>query len=262
MGNAETASLVELRTDGHVAEIVLNRPGQLNAISSAMATRLAAITSEVGRDRSVRAVVVSSSNERAFCVGADLKERNGFTDAEMSAQRPLIRAVFRGLLDLPVATVAAVAGFALGGGFEIALSCDLIVIDETAVVGLPEVSIGLVPGGGGTQLLVRRAGPAIAADLVLTGRRVEASEALLLGLVDRLVAPGEARSQALAIGRQIAANSPVATRLAKRAMRLGAGRSLEDGLEIEQEAWEEAARSPGRREGIEAFVEKRRPDWA
>jgi len=261
MGNADTAPLIELRTEGHVAEIVLNRPDHLNAISSAMARRLAAVASELGQDIWVRAVVVSSSSERAFCVGADLKERNNFSDAELLAQRPLIRAVFRKLLDLPVGTVAAVAGFALGGGFEIALSCDLIVADETVVVGLPEVSVGLVPGGGGTQLLVRRASPAIAADLVLTGRRVGADEAVRLGLVDRLVAPGKARSEALAIAQQIAANSPVATRAAKRAMRLGAGRPLEEGLEAEQAAWDEAARSQERREGIAAFVEKRTPSW-
>src|ERR1019366_4263505 len=194
MGNADPAPLVELRTEGHVAEIVLSRPDRLNAISSAMAKQLAALASEVSQNAGVRAVVVSSSTGRAFCVGADLKERNNFSDAELQAQRPLIRALFRALLDLPVGTVAAVAGFALGGGFEIALSCDLIVADETAVVGLPEVSVGLVPGGGGTQLLVRRAGPAIAADIVLTGRRVGADEAFRLGLVDRLVTPGKARS--------------------------------------------------------------------
>ena len=261
MGNADPAPLVELRTEGHVAEIVLSRPDRLNAISSAMAKQLASLASQVSQNAGVRAVVVSSSTGRAFCVGADLKERNNFSDAELQAQRPLIRAVFRALLDLPVGTVAAVAGFALGGGFEIALSCDLIVADETAVVGLPEVSVGLVPGGGGTQLLVRRAGPAIAADIVLTGRRVGADEAFRLGLVDRLVTPGNARSEALAIAQQIAKNSPVATRAAKRAMRRGAGQPLEQGLEFEQAAWDQAARSPERREGIAAFVEKRTPTW-
>jgi enoyl-CoA hydratase/carnithine racemase len=261
VGNAGIAPLIELRSEGNVAEIVLSRPDHLNAISSAMARQLAAVASEVAKDTRVRAVVVSSSIERAFCVGADLKERNNFSDAELLAQRPLIRAMFRGLLDLPVGTVAAVAGFALGGGFEIALSCDLIVADETAIVGLPEVSVGLVPGGGGTQLLVRRVGPAIAADLVLTGRRIGADEGVRLGLFDRLVAPGNARSEALAIAGQIAANSPVATRAAKRAMRLGAGRPLEEGLEVEQAAWDEAARSPERREGIAAFVDKRKPSW-
>ncbi len=262
MPNADPAPLTVLRRQGHVAEIVLNRPGRLNAISSAMAGELAAAASKVADDPSVRAVVVSSSSERAFCAGADLKERNSFSDDELQAQRPLIRALFGGLLAIPVGTVAAVAGFALGGGFEIALSCDLIVADETAVLGLPEVSVGLVPGGGGTQLLARRAGSAVAADLVLTGRKLEAGEAWRLGLVDRLVPAGRAHEEAWVIARQIAANSPVATRAAKRALRLGSGRPLGEGLEVEHEAWEEAARSADRRQGIAAFVEKRPPEWA
>ena len=226
-----------------------------------MAAQLTTVVTEVSKDTSVRAVVLSSCITRAFCVGADLKERNHFSDAELVAQRPLIRSLFRALLEVPVATVAAVAGFALGGGFEIALSCDLIVADASAVVGLPEVSVGLVPGGGGTQLLVRRGSQAVAMDLVLTGRRVQVDEALRLGLVDRVVALGEARAQALLVAQLIAANSPVATRAAKEAIRLGAGRPLDEGLELEQAAWDHAARSPERREGIAAFVEKRKPIW-
>jgi enoyl-CoA hydratase/carnithine racemase len=261
MGQDASFGLVELIGHDHVAEIVLNRPDHLNAISSAMARELADLAAGIGQDASVRAVVISSSNARAFCVGADLKERSRFSDAEFLAQRPLIRAMFREISLIPVATIAAVAGFALGGGFEIALACDLIVADDTAVVGLPEVGVGLVPGGGGTQRLLRRAGPAGASDLVLTGRRVGIDEAVSLGLVDRRVPTGEARPQAVALARQIAANSPVATRAAKRALRLGAGRPLAEGLEAEQESWEEAARSDDRREGIAAFVEKRPPDW-
>jgi enoyl-CoA hydratase/carnithine racemase len=252
---------VELRRQDHIAEIVLNRPDQLNAISSAMAVALSRATAEIARDEKVRAVVVSSSNERAFCAGADLKERNQFSEAELLQQRPLIRAMFAGISLIPVATVAAVSGYALGGGLEIALSCDLIVADDTAVLGLPEVSVGLVPGGGGTQLLSRRAGIAVANDLVLTGRRVAIDEAVYLGLVHRRVPAGQARDESMALARQIASNSPVATRAAKRALRLGADRALGEALELEHAAWQEAAMSPDRREGIAAFVEKRAPDW-
>ena len=220
---------MELRRHDHVAEIVLNRPDQLNAISSAMARELAGLAAGIAQDTRLRAVVISSSKTAAFCVGADLKERKHFSDAELLDQRPLIRAMFREISLIPVATIAAVAGYALGGGFEIALSCDLIVADETAVVGLPEVTVGLVPGGGGTQLLLRRVGSASASDLVLTGRRVEIDEATSLGLVDRRVPAGEARSQALALACQIAGNSPVATRAAIRALRLGEGRPLAEG---------------------------------
>jgi enoyl-CoA hydratase/carnithine racemase len=246
---------------GHVVEIVLDRPEAHNALSTAMARELAAATHAVGTDAAVRAVVLSSSSAKAFCVGADLKERNGFSDAQLMAQRPAFRAAFGGVLDLPVPTVAAVHGFALGGGLEFALSCDLVVCDETAVLGLPEVTVGVVPGGGGTQLLARRVGAARAADLIFTGRRVDVAEAERLGLVDRRVPAGEDRAAALALAGTIAANSPVGVRAAKRALRLGLDVDLATGLEVEDSAWRTTAFSADRAEGIAAFNEKRRPDW-
>ncbi|MGH8894263.1 MAG: enoyl-CoA hydratase/isomerase family protein, partial [Actinomycetes bacterium] len=176
--------------DGHVVELVLDRPEAHNALSTAMARDIAAATAALAADDGVRAVVVSSASDKAFCVGADLKERNTFSDADLMAQRPHFRAAFGGILELPVPTVAAVHGFALGGGLELALSCDLIVADETAVLGLPEVTVGVIPGGGGTQLLPRRVGSSRAADLVFTGRRLDADEAERIGLVDRLVPAG------------------------------------------------------------------------
>jgi enoyl-CoA hydratase/carnithine racemase len=208
-------------------------------------------------------VVLSAAGERAFCAGADLKERAGMTDADIIRQRQLFRAVFGSVLALPQPAVAAVHGFALGGGCELAMSCDLIVADETAVFGLPEVTVGLVPGGGGTQLALRRLGPGRAADLVLTGRKVGIDEAERLGLVDRRVpaGPGEARRAALELAGQIAGNSPVAVRAAKRALRHGWGVSLEAGLDVEDAAWRTAALSADRREGIAAFAEKRPPAW-
>lgn len=152
-------------------------------------------------------------------------------------------------------------GFALGGGYELALSCDLIVADPTAVVGLPEVSVGVVPGGGGTQLLPRRVGAARAAELIFSARRVEAAEAHTLGLVDQLVGQGEDRAEALALGARIAANSPVGLRAAKRALRTGWGMELRAGLEVEEAAWRRVAFSGDRAEGVAAFNEKRTPRW-
>ncbi|MFC5180196.1 enoyl-CoA hydratase/isomerase family protein [Actinomadura harenae] len=246
----------------HVAEIVLDRPEALNALSTAMARRLAAVCAEVAADGSVRAVVLSASGDKAFCVGADLKERNAMTDDEILAQRPVFRAAFGGVLNLPQPVIAAVHGYALGGGCEFALSCDMIVADETAVFGLPEVTVGLVPGGGGTQLAMRKIGSGRAADLVLTGRRLTADEAAGLGLADRRVAKGEARTEALSIASRIAKNSPIAVRAAKRAMRIGGDLPLEAGLDVEENAWRTVAFSPDRREGIAAFAEKRTPDWS
>ena len=172
-----------------IAEITLNRPEAMNAISSAMAAELTRACAELAAAPEVRVVVFGAAGERAFCAGADLKERAGLTDADIMRQRHVIRAVFGALLALPQPAIAAVHGFALGGGCELALSCDLVVADETAIFGLPEVTVGLVPGGGGTQLALRRLGPGRAADLVLTGRKVGVDEAMRLGLVDRRVRP-------------------------------------------------------------------------
>jgi enoyl-CoA hydratase/carnithine racemase len=246
---------------GHVVELVLDRPQAHNALSTALAREVAAATRALADDESLRAVVLSSASEKAFCVGADLKERNSFSDADLMAQRPVFRACFTGILDLPVPTVAAVHGFALGGGLELALSCDLIVCDDTAVLGLPEVTVGVIPGGGGTQLLSRRVGASRAADLIFTGRRLDVGEAERLGLVDRRVLAGEDGTAALELARTIAANSPVGVRNAKRALRRGSDVDLATGLDVEDGAWRATAFSGDRAEGVAAFNEKRRPDW-
>jgi enoyl-CoA hydratase/carnithine racemase len=260
--SSESTGVVVRRVADHVVEVVLDRPSALNAVSTALAIELTTVLCGIARDDTVRAVVLSSSNDRAFCVGADLKERAGFSDEHLLAQRPVIRALFDAVRDLPMPTVAAVGGFALGGGFELALSCDLIVGDAGAVFGLTEVTVGLVPGGGGTQLLARRVGSGRAADLVLTGRKVDAAEALRLGIVDRLADVGTARDAALEVAFAVAANSPLAVRHAKHALRAGLGVSLADGLDIEDAAWRAAAVSADRREGISAFTEKRPPNWS
>src|SRR6476660_3838112 len=227
---------VVVRRHAYVAELAHDRPKAMNAVSTDMARSITAACEALGGERDVRVVVLTSTAERAFCVGADLKERNSFSDADLVRQRPLARAAYTGVLELPVPTIAAVHGFALGGGFELALSCDLIVADRTAVVGLPEVSVGVIPGGGGTQLLPRRVGAARAAELIFTARRLQAAEARELGLVDELVPEGRDREGALALAARIAANSPVGLRAAKRALRLGRGLDLRTGLEVEDAA--------------------------
>jgi enoyl-CoA hydratase/carnithine racemase len=253
---------VRVEHDGTTAEVVLDRPEALNALNTATLRELAAVFGAVAAERKVRAVVLSAVGERAFCVGADLKERAAMTEEQIFAQRPEFRAAFGALLALPQPVIAAVHGFALGGGCELALSCDVIVADETAVLGLPEVGVGLVPGCGGTQLAARRVGPGRAADLVLTGRKVDAAESLAIGLVDTVVAAGQAREAAFKTARLIAANSSVAVRAAKQAMRAGADLPLAAALEVEDAAWRTAAGSADRREGIAAFVAKRQPVWA
>ena len=255
--------IVRERIAGHpgVAEIMLDRAEALNAINTAMALRLAQACAELATDKQVRAVVLYGTGARAFCVGADLKERNRMSDADFLRQRPVFRAAFGGLLALPQPVIAAVHGYALGGGCELALSCDVIVADETAVFGLPETTVGLVPGGGGTQLALRRLGPGRAADLVFSGRHVDAQEAARIGLADQVVPPGTACPNAIEIAGRMAANSPIAVKAAKRAIRQGAGIGLPAGLEVEDAAWRTAALSADRREGIAAFNEKRPPQW-
>lgn len=244
-----------------VAELVLDRPEAMNAMSARMARQLADATGRLAQDPDVSVVVITSTHERAFCVGADLKERNTLTDAELGRTRPLSRGAYGGVLELPTPVIAAVHGYALGGGYELALCCDVIVADPTAVVGLPEVSVGVIPGGGGTQLLPRRVGAATAARLIFTARRVAADEALALGLIDVLAQRGRDREEALELADRMAANSPVGLRAAKRALRLGQGVDLRTGLEIEDAAWRTVAFSADRAEGVAAFNEKREPDW-
>lgn len=245
----------------HVVEVTLDRPGSMNAVSTALAEELTAVTAALAADADVRAVVLTSSHPRSFCVGADLKERNGFTDAQMMEHRLITAQAYRGVLDLPMPAVAAVEGYALGGGLEIALSCDLVVAGAEATLALPEVGVGVIPGGGGTQLLTRRVGWSRAASMIFTARRLDGAQAHRLGVVDELVEAGDARDRALELAAGIAANSPVAVRNAKKAMRLGMGTDLAAGLEIEDGCWRATAFSGDRREGVAAFAEKRTPRW-
>ena len=249
------------RPSAHVAEVIMNRPEALNALSTEQARRLGEAASQLAANDQVSVVIIASALAKAFCVGADLKERRGFDNEDLRRQRPVFQKAFGALRELPVPVIAAVEGFAMGGGCELALSCDLIIASASAVFGLPEVALGLIPGEGGTQLLPRRIGLNRAADLLLTGRRVHAAEAANIGLADRLVPEGAARTSALELAEEIATKSPIGLRAAKRALRQGLDVDLSNGLEIESRAWEEAAFSADRVEGIEAFNQGRAPHW-
>ena len=263
--SSPTRPLVRITRHGpgdHIAELALDRPEAMNAVSTQMARELSAACDELSADPGVRVVLVTSTSSKAFCVGADLKERHGFTDADLMAQRPVARAAYSGVLNLPMPTIAVVEGFALGGGLEIALSCDLIIAGSGAVVGLPEVSVGVIPGGGGTQLLTRRIGWSRAAGMIFTARRMPAAEAAALGVVDEVLEAGTAWARGLELAAQIAANSPVGLRQAKRAMRLGSDVDLATGLEVEDGCWRATAFSSDRAEGVAAFAEKRPARWS
>ncbi len=253
---------VEIRRPAaHVAEVIMNRPDALNALSTDQVRRLGEAAGQLAADDQVSVVIISSALERAFCVGADLKERRGFNNDDLRRQRPVFQEAFGALRAMPVPVIAAVEGFAMGGGCELALCCDLIIASATATFGLPEVGLGLIPGEGGTQLLPRRIGLNRAADLLMTGRWVGAEEALRIGLADRLVPEGAARTGAVELADDIATKSPISLRAVKRALRQGLDVDLASGLEIESRAWEEAAFSADRVEGIEAFNMRRAPRW-
>ena len=253
--------LVRVEVAARVATVTLDRPEALNAISTELAVDLAEAVEPLATDQGVRAVVLTGAGERAFCVGADLKQRAGFDDHGWFVQREAFRRGFAAVRRCPLPTVAAVSGFALGGGTELALSCDLVVAADDATFGLPEVRLGLVPAGGGTQLLVRRVGRSVARDLVLTGRRVGADEALRLGLADRVVPRGEALAAAAALAAKIAGNAPTAVRMAKWALEVGGDLPVEAAMEVEDQAWRRAVLSDDRREGIAAWTEQRDPEF-
>ncbi len=261
MNDTSLVTLTRHGAGGHVVELALDRPEAMNAVSTAMAKALRDTTAALAEDPDVRCVILTSTHPKAFCVGADLKERKSFTDADLMAQRPIARSAYGGVLHLPMPTIAVVEGFALGGGCEIALSCDLIVAGAEATLGLPEVSVGVIPGGGGTQLLTRRLGWSKACRLIFTAARLKGPEALEFGLVDEMTQAGQARERALELAMGIAANSPVGLRSAKRAMRLGFDVDLAAGLEIEDGCWRATAFSGDRKEGVAAFNEKRPPVW-
>jgi enoyl-CoA hydratase/carnithine racemase len=239
----------------------MNRPEALNAISGEVANELAGALLQAAADPSAWVVVLSAAGERAFCVGADLKERNQLDDAGWMRNRVLMRAMFDTLRSLPQPTIASVFGYALGGGFELALNCDVMVASHDAVFGLPEVTVGIVPGGGGTQLLARKVGLARAKELVFTGRRISGEEAFEMGLVTRLVEREALDTATAELAEEICRSSPVSVREAKRAIDRGVGVSLDDAIELEDLAWRRAVASEDRREGIAAFNEKRDPRW-
>ena len=206
-------------------------------------------------------VVLAAAGDKAFCVGADLKERAGFDLDAFHRNRQQIRSMFEAIRKTPQPVIASVFGFALGGGFELALSCDLVVVAEDAVVGLPEARVGLLPAGGGTQLLTRKVGTSWAKDLIFRGRRIDAVEARQLGLVTDIAPREDLMEWTMNIARDICRSSPVAVREAKRSIDSSLGVPIEEGIDIEHGSWKVVIESEDRAEGITAFNEKRDPDW-
>jgi enoyl-CoA hydratase/carnithine racemase len=243
------------------AILTLNRPERQNALSRELVTELGRAGRELFTDAEVRAVILTGEGQRAFCAGADLKERSGMSESEVLAMLALYRSELAWLSSFRAPVIAAINGVALGGGLELALACDLRLAVESARLGLPETSLGIIPGAGGTQHLPRLIGPARARELVLLGRRLTAEEARTIGLVNQVVADDlDLLTEALNYARPILEGAPIAQAAALRALR-AAELPLSEGLAVELSAYEECLKSEDRLEGLRAFAEKRPPQY-
>jgi enoyl-CoA hydratase len=260
MGEATFQELQLVREAG-VATLTLDRPQALNALAPALLREVARAVREIRRDPAVRAVVVTGAGDKAFSAGADIAAMARMTAVEGHAYSQLGHEVLGRLEALPVPVVAALNGVALGGGLELALACDLIVASTRARLGQPEITLGLIPGFGGTQRLVRRVGLGRARELIYLGHMVAAEDALRMGLVERVVAPEQLRDEARRLATDLAGKAPVALAQAKRATALAADADLTTGCRAEVDAFTVAFGTEDRREGVEAFLGKRPPVW-
>ncbi len=247
--------LFEVR--GGVGVLTVNRPKALNALNTRTIAELDAVLQREAVDPAVKALVVTGAGDRAFVAGADISEMNGMSAEQGRAFAAAGQRAFARLEALPIATVAAVNGFALGGGSELALACDLVYASEKARFGQPEVNLGLLPSWGGTQRLARRVGSMPALEIVLTGEMYDAARAKELGLCLEVVAPDRLLDHAVAKAKLVASRGPLAVAAAKRALRAGADRGLAQGLALEAEAFGLLFATEDMREGTRAFLEKR-----
>jgi len=244
----------------HILLVTLNRPQVLNALNTQMGkdqidlwTRL---TAEPG---STRCVVLTGAGDRAFCAGADLKERDGMTESVWRAQHEIFERAFMALMELPLPVIAAVNGHAFGGGLEMALCCDFIYAARAARMALPEVRLGLMPGGAGTQNLPRAAGERRAKELILSAEPFDAQQGYEWGIVNRVC--DNALEEALATAEKIAANAPLSVRQAKKSIHYGLQMDLATGYRFEIEAYNQLVGTDDRKEGVRAFNEKRKPKF-
>jgi enoyl-CoA hydratase/carnithine racemase len=252
------AELVESSRDGHVALLRLNRPEARNALSPELMEELASALENLDPDPEVRCVVIAGS-DKVFAAGADIKAMAERSFAE--ALHHPAASFWRRLAAIKTPMIAAVSGYALGGGCELALACDMIVAAEGATFGQPEINLGIIPGGGGTQRLARVLGKQRTMELVLTGRRFNAKEGLELGLVNRVVEDDRWLEEAMALAATVAERPPIAARLAKQAVIAAEETVLSAGLESERRLYELAMATEDRVEGMNAFLEKREPKF-
>ncbi|MDQ3556144.1 MAG: enoyl-CoA hydratase-related protein [Gemmatimonadota bacterium] len=252
------APTLRVDRDGAIAVLTIDRPEKRNALNAAVRAEIIAALDELRGDQAVRVLVLTGVGEKAFVAGADIAE---FAERSPLEQRAAMtgRRVFDEIATFPKPVIAMINGFALGGGCELALACDLRLASDTARMGQPEINLALIPGGGGTQRLPRVVGTGQAMRLILSGEIIDAAEALRIGLVDRVFPAAEIRERTLEIARTMAERSPVALRMAKAAVRAAAELPLSAGLAYETELFVTCFGSEDRAEGVAAFLQKRPP---
>lgn len=241
-----------------VGRVQLNRPQALNALNSVLLDEMMAAMVSFDNDPSIGAMILTG-DEKAFAAGADIKEMDGKTSIDMLMTKSLADRFDLSQINKPI--IAAVSGYALGGGCEIAMSCDMIVASETAVFGQPEINLGILPGAGGTQRLTRAVGKALAMEVMLTDRKLGAHEALQCGLVNRVAPLDQYMELAIGIARKVAGRSQVAVRLTKQAINKSYEMTLQEGLDFERRSFLVAFASEDKAEGMRAFIEKRKAEW-
>ena len=246
---------------GKIAVLTVNRPQALNALNAATLDELANVLACVAADPELRVLLITGAGEKAFIAGADITAMQGMSALEAQAFSEKGQRVMQAIEALPIPVIALVNGYALGGGCELAMSCDWIIAAERAVFGQPEVNLGIPPGFGGTQRLSRLVGRSLALELVITGRQIKADEALRIGLVNEVVPPEQLTGKGLAMARLIAAKAPVAVRVSKQAVQRGLDLDLANGCVLETSLFAFAFGTADRQEGMTAFVEKRAPNF-
>jgi enoyl-CoA hydratase len=253
-----TYSMILTEVHERVGLVRLNRPEVRNALNNALLTELMDALALFDADEGIGAMVITG-DERAFAAGADIKEMMSLSAVEMFLRDSV--AQFDRIRQIKKPVIAAVSGWCLGGGNELALSCDLIVASETARFGQPEINIGVIPGAGGTQRLTRLVGKVIAMEMVLNNRLLSAAEALQLGMLNRVTSVERYLDEALALASELAARAPLALRLGKEAVNNAFESSLTDGIAAERRAFYFLFSTQDQKEGMTAFVEKRKPEW-
>jgi enoyl-CoA hydratase len=257
---ADFETIAVSRHDDHLLLVTLNRPEVSNAMNTRMGLDLMELFETLSIDLGgLRAAIITGSGKKAFCAGGDLKERNGMTDESWRSQHAIFERMVRAIIGCPIPLVAAVNGAAYGGGCEIAAASDFVYAATNARFALTEVTLGIMPGAGGTQNLARAVGERRAKEIILSGLPFTAEEAEAWGLVNRVVEPSELLETTIGIAQRIAANGPIAVRQAKQAIHRGMQMSLSDGLAFEIEAYNRLVSTEDRREGVLAFNEKRKP---